>query len=149
MASDLDKMAEQLQKQANEGYSEVVIDHAQHPRNVGSMPNADSYARVTGPCGDTMEMWLKVRNNRILEATFCTDGCGTTIACGSLATVLSVGKTIGEALAINPDVIVENLGGLPEDSIHCAGLASSTLKKALIDYMALQREPWKRAYQKH
>jgi nitrogen fixation NifU-like protein len=148
MASDLDRMAEELQKQANADYSEAVIDHAQNPRNVGSMSDADGHASVIGPCGDRMEMWLKIRNGKVINATFWTDGCGTTIACGSLTTQLASGKTVGEALAINPDVIVENLGGLPEDSIHCAGLASSTLKKAIIDYMDLQREPWKRVYQK-
>ena len=145
MASDFDKMAEELQKQVNEDYSEAVMDHAQNPRNVGIMQNPDGYASVTGPCGDTMEIWLKVKNNKVFEATFWTDGCGTTTACGSQATVLAVGKTVGEALAINPDVIVANLGGLPDDSIHCAGLASSTLKKALINYMNWQKEPWKRA----
>jgi len=72
----------------------------------------------------------------------------STHICGSLITQLDSGKTVGEALVISPDVIVENLGGVPEDSIHCAGLATSTLKKAVIDYMDLQREPWKKTYRK-
>jgi len=149
MASEFDNMVEELQRKVNEGYSEAVIDHSQNPRNVGNILDPDGYASVTGACGDNMEIWLRIRDNKVLEATFWTDGCGTTIACGSVATELAIGQSVGEALAINPDIIVEKLGGLPEDHIHCAGLASSTLKKALIDYINLQKAPWKRGYQKH
>lgn len=67
-------------------YSETVVDHATNPRNVSSMEEANGFARITGPCGDTMEIWLRVRDNTIAEATFMTDGCGTTIAAGSMAT---------------------------------------------------------------
>ncbi|OGO05195.1 MAG: hypothetical protein A2Y91_00700 [Chloroflexi bacterium RBG_13_54_8] len=120
-----------------------------NPRNAGSIPDADAHASVLGPCGDNMEIWLKVRDGQVTEATFWTDGCGATIACGSMATELAKGKTLGEALAINAEVIAVKLGGLPDEHIHCAGLASLTLKKAIIEYMNLQREPWKKAYGKH
>jgi nitrogen fixation NifU-like protein len=148
MASEVDKIAEELEKEVWAGYTEVVIDHAQNPRNVGSIPNADGVSMVTGPCGDTMEIWLGVREDVIKEATFWTDGCGTTIAAGSMVTELAKGKTIREAMTITQKDVLDALGGLPEESEHCALLASDTLKEAVKDYLAYKNEPWKRAYQK-
>ncbi len=135
MASELDKVAEQIQEQMWAGYSEIAIDHAQNPRNLGKMENADAHASVLGPCGDTMELWLKIKDKKVVDATFWTDGCGSSIICGSITTELVNGKTLQEAFAITSGVIVKNLGGLPQDSIHCANLASTTLKKALTDYL--------------
>jgi nitrogen fixation NifU-like protein len=148
MTSEVDKIAEELQKEAWAGYTEVAIDHCQHPRNVGSIENADGVAMVTGPCGDTMEIWLRVREEVIKEATFWTDGCGTTIATGSMVTEMAKGKTIGEAMKISQKDVLDSLGGLPEESQHCALLAANTLKEAVKDYLAYKNEPWKRAYQK-
>jgi nitrogen fixation NifU-like protein len=127
-------------------FSETVIDHATRPRNAGSLDGADAHALVRGPCGDNMEMWLKARDGIIKNITFWTDGCGATIACGSVVTEMAMGKTLGEALAISAGVIVDSLGGLPEGHLHCAGLAALTLKKVIIEYMDIQREPWKKAY---
>ena len=129
-------------------FSATVVDHATNPRNAGSMDDADAYASVLGPCGDNMKMWLKARDGRAKDVTFWTDGCGATIACGNIATELARSKTLGEALAISAEVIAMNLGGLPNDHAHCAGLASLTLKKTIIEYMNLQKEPWKRTYRK-
>jgi nitrogen fixation NifU-like protein len=148
MASDLDKIVEELQKEMWTGYTEVVVDHAQNPRNVGSIPEADGFARVTGTCGDTMEIWLKVQNGTIKQATFWTDGCGTSIAAGSMATELVKGKPIANALRITQQDVLDALGGLPEDSIHCALLAANTVKEAAKDYLDIRNEPWKRAYRK-
>jgi len=148
MGSELDKIAEDLQKEAWAGFTEMTVDHAQHPRNVGSIPNADGVATVTGPCGDSMEIWLRVREEIIKEATFWTDGCGTTIAAGSMVTELAKGKTIREAMRITQKDVLEALGGLPEESQHCALLAADTLKEAVKDYLAYKNEPWKRAYQR-
>ncbi|MBU1205957.1 MAG: iron-sulfur cluster assembly scaffold protein [Proteobacteria bacterium] len=148
MASELDKIAEELQKEAWAGYTEVVIDHAQNPRNVGSIQNADGVAMITGPCGDTMEIWLGVREDVIKEARFWTDGCGTSIASGSMVTELAKGKTIREAMRITQKDVLDALGGLPEESQHCALLAADTLREAVKDYLAYKNESWKRAYQK-
>jgi nitrogen fixation NifU-like protein len=148
MASEMDKIAEELQKEMWSGYTEIVIDHAQNPRNVGSIPDADGFASVTGPCGDTMKIWLKVQNSAIKQATFWTDGCGTSIAAGSMVTELAKGKTIANALRINQQHVLDALGGLPEDSVHCALLAANTVKEAAKDYMAIKNEPWKRAYRR-
>jgi nitrogen fixation NifU-like protein len=148
MASEMDNIAEELQKEVWAGYTEVVIDHAQNPRNVGSIPDADGFASVTGPCGDTMEIWLKVRNGAINQATFRTDGCGTTIAAGSMVTELLKGKTVANALGTTQQGVLDALGGLPEESVHCALLAANTVKEAAKDYLAIRNEPWKRAYRK-
>jgi nitrogen fixation NifU-like protein len=146
MSSDLDRMAEELERQMWAGYSPVVIDHARNPRNAGSIPNADGFASVTGPCGDTVEIWLRVKDNTIKEAAFWTDGCGTTIAAGSMVTEMAKGRPVAEALRLTQQDVLEALGGLPEESLHCALLASNTLKEAAKDYLAYRREPWKRAY---
>jgi nitrogen fixation NifU-like protein len=127
-------------------YSEKVIDHFLNPRNLGQIETPDGFGRVTGPCGDTMEIYLRVRGDRIINATFWTDGCGTTIASGSMATELVKGKSVAEVLKISSNTILEELGGLPEESIHCSVLAANTLREAIKDYLALKNEPWKRAY---
>jgi len=146
MSSELDRLAEELQKQVLADYSPAVIDHAQNPRNVGCIIRADGFGRVTGPCGDTMEIWLRVRNGAIVLATFWTDGCGTSFAAGSMVTELAKGKAVTEALKITQQDVLDALGGLPEESIHCALLAASTLKEAVRDYQAFEKEPWKKAY---
>jgi len=130
-------------------YSEAVVEHTLNPRNVGSMDNADGYAQITGPCGDTMEIWLRVKNDSILGATFMTDGCGTTIAAASMVTELAKGKAISQALRIGQQDVLKALGGLPEESQHCALLSANTLKEAVKDYLAFRNEPWKRAYKRY
>jgi len=138
-----------IDREGLESFSKTVIDHATHPRNVGSMDNADAYVSVLGSCGDNMEMWLRARDGEVKAVSFWTDGCVATIACGSITTELAMGKTLGEALTINAEVIFKSLGGLPKNHIHCAGLASLTLKKVIIEYMNLQKDPWKKAYQRY
>jgi nitrogen fixation NifU-like protein len=149
MAQDLDKIAEELQKEVWAGYSEVVIDHAQNPRNVGILHDADGFASVTGSCGDTMKIWLKVSNSTIKEATFWTDGCGTSIAAGSMVTEIAKGKTVASALRITQQDVLDALKGLPEDSVHCALLAANTINDAAKDYLANKNEPWKRPYKRY
>jgi len=148
MSSELDKALEEIQKELWAGYTETVIEHAQHPRNVGSIPNADGFGSVTGPCGDTMEIWLKIADGKIKEAKFWTDGCGTTIAAGSMITEMAKSKGLAGASKITQEDVLNALGGLPEESIHCALLAANTLKGAIKDYLAYKNEPWRRAYRK-
>jgi nitrogen fixation NifU-like protein len=130
----------------SETYSHTVIDHVVNPRNVGNIEAADGYASVTGPCGDTMEIWLKVKDGTIVRATFMTDGCGTTIAAGSMVTEMVKGKGISQALRTSQEDVLSALGGLPEESEHCALLAANTLKASVRDYLVLMKEPWKRLY---
>jgi nitrogen fixation NifU-like protein len=148
MSSELDKSLEEMQNAILADYSETVIDHAQNPRNVGSIPDANGFGSSIGECGDTMGFWLKVDSDIIKNVTFWTDGCGTTIASGSMATELAKGKTVVQALRINRQSVLNALDGLPEDSAHCAQLAADALNLAIKDYLAFKKEPWKRAYHK-
>ena len=148
---DTDKFARELQEQIIEQikkkYSETVIDHWQNPRNFKKIVAPDGYASVKGSCGDTMEMFIRMNNNRISECGFQTDGCGTTIVCGSVATELAQNKSFTQALAlVSADEILKKLGGLPESDVHCAELASVTLRQALADSLYQKRAPWKKHY---
>jgi nitrogen fixation NifU-like protein len=134
---------------ARQIYSETVIDYAVNPRNLGIMQDFDGFARVTGPCGDTMEVWLKLNSDTITDIAFMTDGCGTSIASGSMMTELAKGRSITVAIRICQQDILEALEGLPEESQHCALLAANTLKAAIRDCIAMQKEPWKKAYRKY
>jgi len=148
MTTAWDKFQELVRDEMRKVYSETAIDHAMNPRNVGNMDTADGYASVTGPCGDTMEIWLKVRNDIVAEAIFMTNGCGTTIAAGSMITELAKGKSVSQALRIGQKDVLFALDGLPEESKHCALLAANTLKAAVKDYLTLKKEPWKKTYRK-
>jgi nitrogen fixation NifU-like protein len=148
MTTSWDKFQELVRAEMRKVYSETVIDHSLEPRNVGDIENADGSARVTGPCGDTMQMWLKVKNGTISDASFMTDGCGTTMATGSMVTEMAMGKSISRAQKISQQDVLTALGGLPQESEHCALLAADTLKEAVRDYLAMKKEPWKRAYKR-
>ncbi len=149
MTSSWETFQELIKAEMAKVYSETVVEHAMNPRNVGNIEVADGYASVTGPCGDTMEIWLKVRNDKITGATFMTDGCGTTIAAGSMVTEMVKGKSISQALKISQEDVLSALDGLPDESKHCALLASNTLKAAVKDYFASRNESWKRLYRKY
>ena len=129
-----------------EALSPKVIDHLTSPRNMGEFRIPDGFGRASIPCGDSMQICLRVSQDLILEARFMTDGCGPVIACGSMATDLVRGKTISEAMALTDHDIMIGLDGLPDSETHCATLAINALKRALMDYLAFRREPWKRAY---
>ena len=139
----LDKTAAEIQEaivnEARSIYSEKVIDHFLHPRNLGPMEDADGFARVRGPCGDTMHLLLKVSEGRIEKARFMTDGCATTVACGSIITELIKEKPVSEVLKVSAADVIEALGGLPGSSMHCAVLAAQTLQKAIGHYLFVQR----------
>ena len=148
---ELEKYAKELQEQIMEQikkrYSQTVIDHWQNPRNFQKMEAPDGYAQEKGTCGDTMEMFLKMKDDRIVQCTFQTDGCGSSIVCGSMATELAQNKSFTQALGgVTADEIIKKLGGLPEEDIHCAQLAAETLRRALADYLYQKRSPWKKHY---
>jgi nitrogen fixation NifU-like protein len=115
-------------------YSGKVIDYGTHPRNCWILDRPDGYAKFTGPCGDTVEIFLRVRNEKILDIRYTTDGCMTSHAAVSAATEMARGKTLRECLKINQSSILDHLGGLPDDSRHCALLAAITLHKALRNF---------------
>ena len=113
--------------------SPEALERFQRPRNYGPLDQWDGHARITAPCGDTMEFWLKISDRRIVQATFTTDGCGPSRAAGSMATELATGRLVKEALQIEQKDVLQALRGLPKDSEHCALLAANTLKAAIRD----------------
>ncbi len=110
-----------------------AMERFDHPRNYGMLDEWDGHARITGPCGDTMEVWLQVADRRLARVSFTTDGCGPSRAAGSMATELATGKLVKESLQIEQNDVLQALGGLPKDSEHCALLAVNTLKAAVRD----------------
>lgn len=118
-------------------YTDAVIDHFMHPRNVDELPDgaADAYARIGDPgCGDEMKLWLSVREGMISKITFKSFGCPGAIATSSMLTVLAEGKTIREAMNITDDDVVNALGGIPENKKHCSLLGVQALQAAIISY---------------
>ena len=116
-------------------YSEKVMDHFQHPRNVGKIDDADGVGEVgNAKCGDIMKMYLKVDDGVITDVKFNTFGCGSAIATSSMATEMIKGKTIDEALTLSNKAVVEALDGLPANKIHCSVLAEQAVKAAVKDY---------------
>ena len=120
-------------------YSEVVMDHFTHPRNVGVIENADGVGEVgNAKCGDIMKIFIKVENDVIVDVKFKTYGCGAAIATSSKATEMVMGKTIDEALALTNQMVMDALGGLPAAKVHCSVLAEEALQSAIADYKAKQ-----------
>ncbi|MCK5534242.1 Fe-S cluster assembly scaffold protein NifU [bacterium] len=116
-------------------YSEKVMEHFRNPRNVGELENPDGIGHVGNPvCGDVMELYLKIKDNIIVDVKFKTFGCGAAIASSSILTELIKGKSIDEALAISNKSVIEALGGLPRIKMHCSVLAEDALKSAIDDY---------------
>ena len=124
-------------------YTETVMDHFTHPRNVGEIADADGVGEVgNAKCGDIMKMYLKIKDNRIEDAKFETFGCGSAIASSSMATELIKGKTIEEALAVTNKQVVDALGGLPAYKLHCSVLAEESIKAAVKDYYDRNNIPY-------
>ena len=148
--SDLDEFLEQSQdllvEEVRRQYSEQVVDHWLHPRNPRVMRRPDGRARRVGACGDDMQIDLKIRGERVEEASFMTSGCMTSIVTGSMAVELATGADVSAARDVSPDDILEGLGGLPEESEHCAELASETLRAAVDDYLRTRGESWRKLY---
>lgn len=113
-------------------YSAQVLDHFEYPRNAGSVENADASAEIENPaCGDILRLTLKMDDKRISAIRFQAKGCVPSIACASALTELVLGKTVAEARALQRDMLIQSLGGLPQASTHAAQLALDTLSAAL------------------
>ena len=116
-------------------YSDKVMDHFQHPRNVGKLDDADGIGEVgNAKCGDIMRRYIKVKDGVITDCKFNTFGCGSAIATSSMATELIKGKPISEALELSNKAVVEALDGLPAHKIHCSVLAEEAVRAAVKDY---------------
>ena len=124
-------------------YSEKVMDHFTHPRNVGVIENADGVGEVgNAKCGDIMKIYLKIENNIIVDVKFETFGCGSAIASSSMATEMIKGKPIDEAMALTNKAVAEALDGLPAHKLHCSVLAEEAIKNALKDYFDKNNIPY-------
>jgi len=122
-------------------YSEKVMDHFQHPRNVGEIENASGVGTEGNPtCGDLMTIYIKVEDNIITDVKFKTFGCGAAIATSSMITEMAVGKTIEEALEISRNDVADELEGLPPVKMHCSNLAADALRAAIADYKMKEAE---------
>ena len=116
-------------------YSDKVMDHFMHPRNVGEIQDADGVGEVGNPvCGDMMTFYIKVENNRLTDVKFKTFGCGAAIAVSSMTSEMAIGKTLEEAQLITPQSVADELGGLPKVKFHCSNLGADALHLAIDDY---------------
>lgn len=129
-----------VREKAGEIYSETLIEHGLNPRNYGPIEDPDGYAKVIGPCGDTVEMFLRVRDGRVEQATFTTDGCIFSIAACSVAAEMAEGKPAPRCISINQSAILDYLQKMPADHEHCALLAATTLQRALKEHIGKKRE---------
>jgi nitrogen fixation NifU-like protein len=133
--SDFERWVAALQQalleRERELFSETVLQEARQPQNLGVMLDADGHAHLLGPCGDTMEIFVRLQNSRIETVAFMTDGCGPTVACGSMLTRMARGRSVEEAADIQAADLILALDGLPPEHIHCATLAVHTLREAL------------------
>jgi nitrogen fixation NifU-like protein len=139
MADTLDDFVENLQKQiyeeTREAYGNAAFERWLNPIYQGALDDPDGYARIRGHCGDTMEIFLKFDDGKVKDASFKTDGCGSSSVCGSYAAEMALGKNPDEILDVTGEAILKKLGGLPEEERHCAFLASETLQEALNQFM--------------
>jgi nitrogen fixation NifU-like protein len=118
-----------------EAYSSIVLDHFNNPRNTGELENPDGVGVRTNPvCGDTMQLMIRVENDRIAEARWKTVGCPAAIATSSIATEMIAGRTLDDVLSLTKEQIAQAAGGLPKTKLHCSVLAADALRAAIADY---------------
>lgn len=116
-------------------YNDIVMDHFSDPRNVGEMPDADAVGEVGNPVdGDKIKIYIKVKDNVLVDVKFRTFGCGAAIAASSMVTVMAVNRTLEDALKIQNEDVSEALGGLPEKKLQCSNIAADALHNAIKNY---------------
>ncbi len=122
-------------------YSEKVMDHFMHPRNVGEIENADGVGEVGNPvCGDMMSFYIKVKDNRLADIKYKTFGCGAAIAVSSMVSEMAMGKTLDEAMKITPQTVADELEGLPKQKFHCSNLGAQALHKAIENFLSKHKK---------
>jgi nitrogen fixation NifU-like protein len=143
MSKDLDVFVKGLQNQNFEetkaAYGDVAFQRWLKPLYMGAMDNPDGHGRITGSCGDTVQIFLKFENDKVKKASFETDGCMSSTVCGSFAAELSLGKSPDEILDITGEAVLKKVARLPEEDKHCAFLCVEALQEALNDYMIKQK----------
>ena len=118
-------------------YSKEAIDPLLQKENYGVIKNAQGYGKFTGSCGKVMEIYLKIKDNKICDAKFVTDGSEATFSCGNTVTSLSIGRQLQDVMSITSQDILNNLGGLPARNEHCSVLAENAVKQALRNYLGM------------
>ncbi len=131
----VDKLQEQVFDETRDAFGEAGFQRWRHPLYNGRLENPDSHARITGKCGDTMEIFLIFENGHVKSAAYTTDGCGSSTICGSFTAEMAFGKTPDELAEITGEKVLEKIGTFPEEDRHCAFLAAETLQAALSQYM--------------
>lgn len=122
-------------------YNEKVMDHFANPRNVGEIVNADGVGEVGNPvCGDMMTFYIKVKDGKLDDVKFKTFGCGAAIAVSSMVSEMAKGKTPEQAMQISNKDVAKQLGGLPENKLHCSNLGADALHKAIENYRQQHKE---------
>ncbi|MBN2059794.1 MAG: iron-sulfur cluster assembly scaffold protein [Deltaproteobacteria bacterium] len=125
-------------KEEEDFFSPSAYERWRNPIYRGSIEHPDGHARLTGKCGETIEISLKFNRGHVAQAAFQTDGCAAITVCGSFAAEMAIGKSPEEVLEITGDSLMEIVGSFPEEEAHCAFLAAETLQEALNDYMVRQ-----------
>jgi nitrogen fixation NifU-like protein len=125
------ELQQEIEEQERALYSAKVLEQAHNPDHLGRLETPDAQAVLTGWCGDTMEFYVRLRGSTIETATFLTDGCGPSVACGNMLATMVQGLALEEANQISPEDLLLALDGLPKESTHCATLAVNTLRKAI------------------
>jgi nitrogen fixation NifU-like protein len=132
------KLAKEVKKMPV--YSEKVMDHFMHPRNVGEIENADGVGEEGNPvCGDMMTFYIKVKDDKLEDVKFKTFGCGAAIAVSSMVSEMAKGRTLDEAMQITNKSVIDALNGLPKKKHHCSNLGADALHRAIEDYRAKQK----------
>ena len=121
-------------------YNEKVMEHFMNPRNVGEIEDPDGVGEIGNPvCGDMMTFYIKVKDNRLEDVKFKTFGCGAAIAVSSMVSEMAIGKTLEEAMEITPQLVADELEGLPKNKFHCSNLGAQALHKAIEEYQSKKK----------
>ena len=131
----IDKLQQQVFDETRDAFGKAGFQRWRHPLYNGRLENPDSHARITGKCGDTMEIFLIFENGHVKTAAYTTDGCGSSTICGSFTAEMAIGKTPDELTEISGEKVLEKIGTFPEEERHCAFLAAEALQAALNQYM--------------
>lgn len=138
---DFEAFVERIQGEAFadalDAYGEKGFERWRNPRFQGRMNNADGYGRVTGSCGDTIEIFLKIDDSRVAAASFTTTGCASSGLCASFTAELACGRSVEQLFDMKGEEVLAHIGTFPESERHCAFLAVETLHEAANDYLVL------------
>jgi nitrogen fixation NifU-like protein len=141
----IDKIQHEVFDEAKNALGEKGFDRWRNPKFCGAMEGSDRHARMKGSCGDTMEMYIRVKDDRLEQVSYVTDGCSSSSIAGSFTAELAMGKTFEEVLDLTGADVLQAIGTFPEAEEHCAHLAVSTLKEAVNSFLVDQVKGEKRS----